>query len=191
MSNLRYENEDPLFQKEPLGLLYISTSRYEGDWHSFMHAHHCMELFYVVSGRGQFAVEEITFPVEPGDIVIINPNVQHTETAVQNNPMEYIVVGVEGGAFLLHESADSRYCCFNCGPAGGEILGMMQEMLQELRDKKQYHGILAGNVLENLSIKLLRQRSVTLERREPVKKSSRECAKVKNYIDNHFKDIIP
>ncbi len=190
MSNLRYENEDTLFEKEPLGLLYISTSRYEGDWHSNLHAHQCVELFYVVSGRGEFVVEETRFPVEPDDIVIINPNVQHTETAVPNNPMEYIVVGIEGGAFLLHGSTDSRYCRFACGQVGGEILGMLREMLKELIDKKQYHGILAKNILENLSIKLLRQRMLTQKQRIPAKKSSRECAKVRHYIDDHFKENI-
>lgn len=190
MSNVRYENTDPLFQKEPLDLLYISTSRYEGDWHSSLHSHQCVELFYVISGRGDFTVEEITFSVASDDVVIINPNVQHTETAVSNNPLEYLVVGIEGGEFLLHGSADKRYCCFSCGPAGGEILGMMREMLDELQCKKQYHGIVAKNILENLSVKLLRQRSVVLEHREPAKKCSRECAKVKNYIDNHFKENI-
>lgn len=190
MSNLRYENEDTLFEKDPMDLLYISTSRYEGDWYSYMHAHQCIELFYVVSGRGDFLVEETGFPVEPNDIVIINPNVQHTETAVANNPMEYIVAGIEGGAFLLSGSTDSRYCRFACGQDGGEILGMFREMLQELMDKKQYHGILAKNILENLSIKLLRQRLVTQQQRMPTRKSSRECAKVRHYIDDHFKENI-
>lgn len=190
MSNIRYENEDHLFRGIPLNLLYIATSRYEGDWHSFLHAHQCTELFYVISGRGDFLVEELSFPVKADDIVIINPNVQHTETAVPNNPMEYIVLGMEGGEFLLDGGEDTRFCCFNCGAAGGEILGMMREMLRELQEKQQYHGIVARNILENLSVKLLRHRSVLLEEREPVKKSSRECAKIKRYIDDHFKENI-
>lgn len=190
MSNIRYENEDQLFEEESLNLLYIATSRYEGDWCSFMHSHQCTELFYVVSGRGEFALEELAFPVGPDDMVIINPNVQHTETAVPNNPMEYIVLGMEGGEFLLEGGEDSRYCSFNCGEASNEILGMMREMLKELQDKKQYHFIVARNILENLSIKLLRYRSVLMERRGPAKKSNRECARVKQYIDNHFKENI-
>lgn len=190
MSNFRYENEESLSRGIPLSILYIATSRYEGDWHSFMHAHQCTELFYVISGRGEFMIEELVFPVKADDIVIINPNVQHTETAVPNNPMEYIVLGMEGGEFLLDDSEDTRYCCFNCGAASGEILGMMREMLREMQEKQKHHGIVARNILENLSVKLLRHRSVLLEQREPVKKSSRECAKVKRYIDNHFKENI-
>ncbi|MDL2294727.1 AraC family transcriptional regulator [Ruminococcaceae bacterium OttesenSCG-928-D13] len=190
MSNIRFDNEEHLFQEEPLRLLYIATSRYEGDWHSFMHAHQCTELFYVISGKGAFLVEELNFPVEPNNIVIINPNVQHTETAVRNNPMEYIVLGMEGGEFLLKESDDKRFCIFDCGDSGTEILGMLNEMQDELQSKQQYHGIVARNLLENLSVKLLRYRSVSLQRQAPAKKASRECAQVKHYIDNHFKENI-
>lgn len=190
MSNIRYENEENLFQTERLSLLYIATSRYEGDWHSFMHSHQCTELFYVISGKGSFKVEELSFPVRKDDMVIINPNVQHTETAVAQNPMEYIVLGMEGGEFLLQGNEDKRYCVFKCGAACGDILEMMQEMRKELEKKEPYHGIVARNLLENLSVKLLRYQAVALQREPPQKTSSRECAQVKRYIDNHFKENI-
>lgn len=190
MSNIRYDNEEPLLTEEPLRLLYIATSRYEGDWHSFMHSHQCTELFYVVSGRGVFLVEEMNFPVGPDDMVIINPNVGHTETAVASSPMEYIVLGMEGGEFLLKDSDDRRFCSFNCKSAGDEILNIMRQMLEELQEKHPYHGLVARNLLENLSVKLLRHRSVAMQRQPTAKKSSRECSKVKNYIDNHFKENI-
>ena len=31
-------------------LLYVSTAKYGGDWHSLMHTHAGTELFYVVGG---------------------------------------------------------------------------------------------------------------------------------------------
>ncbi len=44
-------------------LLYVSTAKYGGDWHSLMHTHACTELFYVVGGMGQFKVAEKLIPV--------------------------------------------------------------------------------------------------------------------------------
>ncbi|MEG0441330.1 MAG: AraC family transcriptional regulator, partial [Oscillospiraceae bacterium] len=60
MSNKHFELErDAAPSPSPLPphrakLLYISTARYGGDWHSMMHSHACTELFYVVGGMGQF-----------------------------------------------------------------------------------------------------------------------------------------
>lgn len=190
MSNIRYDNEDHPFEETPLRLLYIATSQYEGDWHSFMHSHECTELFYVVSGRGEFLVEELRFPVAIGDMVIINPNVQHTETAAYSSPMEYIVLGMEGGDFLLKDNEDKRFLSFTCSTDGGEILSLLRQMLEELQEKQVYHGVVARNLLENLTVRLLRHRSVQMEHQRPTKKSSRECAFVKHYIDNHFKENI-
>ena len=80
-------------------LLYITTSKYEGDWQSILHSHPFSELFYVVSGGGFFIAEGQEFPVGTNDLVIINPHVQHTEKSLQTAPLEYIVLGIDGLAF--------------------------------------------------------------------------------------------
>ena len=35
-------------------LLNVSSARYGGDWHSVPHTHNHTELFFIVSGKGQF-----------------------------------------------------------------------------------------------------------------------------------------
>ena len=77
-------------------LLYISTAKYGGDWLSVPHTHACAELFYVVGGQGSFIVGNHSFPVTKGDLIVVNPLVEHTETSFQSQPLEYIVLGVEG-----------------------------------------------------------------------------------------------
>ena len=76
-------------------LLYLSTAKYGGDWHSLPHTHDCTELFLVTGGSGQFSIENELYPVHVGDLFIINPNVEHTETSLNAQPLEYIVLGVE------------------------------------------------------------------------------------------------
>lgn len=82
-------------------LRYISISKYEGDWHSLPHTHQFSELFYVLRGEGVFYIEDEKVSVKTDDLMIINPYVEHTEKTLPNNPMEYIVFGVEGLAFSL------------------------------------------------------------------------------------------
>ena len=84
-------------------LRYISISKYEEDWQSLPHTHQFSELFYVISGAGTFYIEDEMIPVQPDDLIIINPHVEHTEKTLANNPMEYIVFGVEGLAFSFTE----------------------------------------------------------------------------------------
>ena len=174
MSNIRYNNEDYPLSPVPIRLLYISVSKFEGDWHSHLHSHQCTELFYVLSGKGEFQVDELRFPVVPGDMVTINPNVQHTETGIKNSPMEYIVLGVEGAEFLLDDNDESRFCTFACGAAGVEILRILRKILAELKEKRQHPGIIARNLLENPCVKLLRHRLVSLERQPTSKRASLE-----------------
>lgn len=77
-------------------LLYISSATYSGDWLSTPHTHYCSELFYVLEGIGQFQVEDKIFPVKANDLIIINPNISHTELGLHSHPMKYIVLGIEG-----------------------------------------------------------------------------------------------
>ena len=99
MSIQRYQLKNRKLDKMSFHLLYISTSRYEGDWHSTPHAHHCTELFYVSSGKGSFLVNDDVFDVKADDLIIVNPNVPHTEMSRDESPLEYIVLGIEGLQF--------------------------------------------------------------------------------------------
>ena len=60
-------------------LLYVSTAKYGGDWHSTLHTHDCTEIFYVVGGSGKFNICGKLLPVSTDDMVIVNPKVEHTE----------------------------------------------------------------------------------------------------------------
>ena len=89
--NIGSANSSP----EHFQLRYISISKYEGDWQSLPHTHHFSELFYVLRGEGAFYIENEKVPVKTDDLVIINPYVEHTEKTLPNDPMEYIVFGVD------------------------------------------------------------------------------------------------
>ena len=68
-------------------LIYISSAKYGGDWHSTPHTHNCCELFFVTDGIGQFLIEDQLHPVGANDLIIVNPNVIHTEVSLNANPL--------------------------------------------------------------------------------------------------------
>ncbi len=173
----------------PLRLLYISTSRHEGDWLSTSHAHPHTELFYIMSGQGQFRAGENLFSVSAGDLVAVPPGVQHTETAAHTSTLEYIVLGVEGGEVLFENHPVPRQMVIPCLAAHSEVLAYLRAMLQELETRNPHYGLVVGRFLEILFIKL--QRLLPLSPPEPAgKRANRECAIIKQYIDQHYKENL-
>ena len=54
-------------------------------------------------------VAEKLIPVSPDDLVIVNPNVEHTEVSLNASPLEYIVLGVEGMEFAAERDPASSF----------------------------------------------------------------------------------
>ena len=117
MSTQRFDIRHAPAPRESFRLLYISKSRFGGDWNSTTHTHSCTELFYCLSGEGQFYLAGQLFPVKPDDMVIVNPQVEHTELSLNASPLEYIVLGIASMEFLFSK-ADTNYAIFNCREMG-------------------------------------------------------------------------
>lgn len=193
MSNSRYDLERgavPPLDRSATKLLYVSTAKYGGDWHSLLHTHACAEIFYVVGGMGQFKIEELTLPVSADDMIIINPNVEHTEVSLNASPLEYIVMGVEGLEFSADEDGDDRYCIVNFRTTRDDVLHYLRSMLAEIEVKAQGYDLVCQDLLEVLVVRLLRRNDFSLTPAPVQKRSSKECAAVRRYLDSHFKENI-
>ncbi len=189
MSNNYYE----LDSKKPLRmnarLLYITRAKYGTDWHSMMHIHACTELFYVISGVGTFRLEEERFPIRQDDLIIVNPNVEHTEMGSEQDPLEYIVLGIDGLDFLFGEEQDPRYSLFNYREKREEIVFYLKALLREVESKPVSYNVVCQNLLEVLLVKIIQHTSYAITV-SASKKSSKECAAVKRYIDSSYKENI-
>lgn len=176
-------------------LLYVSTAKYGGDWHSTLHTHACTEIFYVVGGSGKFNIEGKLLPVTTDDMVIVNPNVEHTEVSYNKRPLEYIVLGVEGLEYSAGEDADERWFMTNLQNAREALLHALREMLREIEYKAVGYELICQDLLEVLILRLMRHAGLQFlptktEHRKSGRKPSKECAAVRHYIDNHFKENI-
>ncbi|MDO5539127.1 MAG: AraC family transcriptional regulator [Eubacteriales bacterium] len=192
MSTNRYDFITP--EKSIHGLfklLYVSSAKYGGDWHSTPHTHDCSELFYVTNGLGQFNIEGKLHPVSSNDLVIVNPNVEHTETSLNANPLEYIVLGVEGLKLTTHaENADSRFCIVNFRNSKETILFCLQSMLKEIHAKPPGYEVICQDLMEVLIIHLTRQTNFSTTLAPSQNKFSRLCTHIHQYIAQNFSENL-
>ena len=168
-------------------LLYASSATYGADWHSLPHTHDCIELFYVVSGVGQFRMGRDLLAVAKGDLVIINPQVEHTELSLYSHPLEYIVLGVDGLQFT--SGTNGQYGVYNFHGGQEAVLRILESILQELEQRPAGYPQMCQILLEMLLILLGRYTDFSSSA-EPTRRASKECATVKRYIDANFKENI-
>lgn len=171
-------------------LLYASSSRYGGDWHSSPHTHYCTEIFYVTEGTGQFQIEDKIYPVCAHDLIIVNPNVSHTELSHNANPLAYIVLGLEDVELTSTEEKDTSFCIINLKEIKEIVRFYFDQIIKEMKETSPDSQILCRNLTENLIIHLSRQADFAVTLAPIQKRNPRVCITVRQYIDNHFKENI-
>lgn len=174
---------------EQMKLRNVASAKYGGDWHSTPHVHNYTELFYIVGGQGQFSIDDELFPVSPDQLVIINPNIAHTEVSYGTHPLEYIVVGIEGLELPVNGDNGGRFCVFSF-PQDNQVLTCMQIILQEMQAREPHHQTLCQAYMEILVVQLMRDTRFSAAEMPSEPVNSRQCAMVRRYIDNHYKEQL-
>jgi len=137
-------------------LIYITYTKYENDWPSFMHTHPFTELF-LVTGAGE------------------------------ENPLEYIAVAVDN--YSLNLDNEANHFMFNCILKNPDIIKYMDSMLNEQENNKPYSDHICQNILEIILIEILRTTKTNVDT-EPTVSSSKECFKLKKYLDSNYASKI-
>ena len=170
-----------------LRLSYLSKTQYSEEWNSNLHAHGCAELFFITDGHGRFRTQYEEFPVAIHDLIVVNANVLHTELSQLDSPLEYIVLGVEG---LEAMGGADGYIMLHLHSGWRELMACLDLMLQEAREKQPGHEEVCRHLLEVVLVRLERQGNLPLTEESSDPRASRECALVRRYIDNHFKEDL-
>ena len=170
-------------------LLDIASSRYGGDWHSVPHTHSHTELFFIGSGKGQFLIQDQIFPVDVNNLVIINPNVPHTEVSLNAQPLEYIVMGIDGIELATDENSNGQFCILDHFESV-EISSCFRNILREMELKNTGYEDICQAYMEILIIRLMRNTSLSVQTELQATSTNRQCAAVRRYIDLHFKEPL-
>lgn len=174
--------------REAIRLLYISQSRFASDWHSTPHTHNCTELFYCVNGRGRFRLGDKLYSVSTGSFVIVNPMVEHTELSFRENPLEYVVLGVQGIEFLF--GSNERYAVLDCRRQHEKMVFLLQSLLGEVSHQQDGYETVCQDLLEVLLYWMVRSSGSISGQRKPEQTGNKDCAAVRRYIDEHYTEPI-
>ncbi len=170
-------------------LLNVASAKYGGDWHSVPHTHNHMELFYIVGGKGQFLIQDQLYPVNANNLVIVNPNIPHTEVSLNSQPLEYIVLGIEGIELAGSEHSNGNFSLLDHFESV-EISGCLRNILREMEQKSTGYEDVCQAYMEILIIRLMRNTILYSTAKPHQASSNRQCAAVKRYIDLHFKEAL-
>ena len=165
----------------------ISSARYGGDWLSIPHTHNYAELFYIVGGEGQFRIENQLYTVKADQMVIVNPNVIHTEVSYKSRPLEYIVLGIDGLELAISEQQENRYQILDYR-GGGDILTCLRHILQETQSALPGYETICQAYMEILILRLMRSTQFTTTAAAHTLGS--QCIAVRQYIDSHYKEPL-
>lgn len=184
-----YKMKDFSFENMSLKLLYITHSEYDRGWHSTQHTHHFTELFYIVKGKGSFILPNYEIPVKENDLVIINPNVEHTEKSDWQDSLEYIALGIEGLSFSLPEEKSSQMVVYTYQSERTDILFYLNKLLDEIQHSDDEYEVICQNIIEILIVKIRREEKFTIENTQP-KNINKVAAFIKYYINQNYRDSI-
>lgn len=188
MSNDHYSLKQTSSIRNSLKLLNIGSAKYTGDWHSVPHTHSYAELFYVVGGMGHIQIDQELHPVTARQLVIINPNVMHTEVSMNASPLEYVVLGIEGLELSATANEDSRFKILDHHDIDN-ISTCVQNILQESHSGLPGYETICQAYMEILVTRLMRSTDFAVND-APLPSSNSQCATVRRYIDAHFKEPL-
>ena len=191
MSHVHYSFNQSTDSKlhEQLILRNVASAKYGGDWPSIPHSHNYTELFYIVGGDGQFQVNTQLFPVQANQLIVINPNIIHTEVSFEAHPLEYIVVGIEGLELSIPGNEESSYCVYTF-PGDNYVLSCMRSILQEMHNREPEYQAACQAYMDIIMVQLIRNVSVSMTQVSSRFPTNRQCATVRHYIEQHFRDNL-
>ncbi|MCI8566962.1 MAG: AraC family transcriptional regulator [Lachnospiraceae bacterium] len=171
-------------------LLYVSIARYSPEWHSTLHTHPCAEVFFVTGGSGHLQTAGKAVPIGTNDVIIVNSSIEHTEISSESHPLEYIVMGVDGLESISGDNGGDGYSIIHFQNGGEPILFYLRYLLKEIETKLPGYNTVCQDLLEVVLLLLMRHSQFTVTFVPAARKSSKECAVVRRYIENHFKESL-
>lgn len=176
-------------------LIYLTWSKFENDWNSTFHFHPFTEIMYVVDGEGSLLLKNNRLSLSQGDIVIINPNISHTETSEKLNTLEYFIFAIDNISFNIFDKEDLPYNneVFKVNIDNLDerklLLSILKKIQHELTSLKIYYEVYAQSLINEVIIFIIRKTNIQ-DIETTNNTLSTECTFVKRYIDLHFSEKI-
>jgi AraC-like DNA-binding protein len=171
-------------------LLYARKYVYDKTWHSYLHTHNHIEIFYITEGSGSFQFSRSSRRAVPDDFFIINANVPHTEISDKDSALGYIVLGVSGPEALYSSNNEEDYLLFRSSENKKMIPPILDNILYEMEHQQEHYMAICSNLLNVLLLYFLRQTQHARLSPHNDSDSHKECTAVRRYIDTNYKENL-
>jgi AraC-like DNA-binding protein len=104
-----------------------------------MHTHTYAEVYFFLSGRGIFHIEGSTYPLSPGDILLMRPSEAHFIEMDPEQPYERVVINFDTTLFSAIDPEGEL-----TRPLFGRKAGMLNLYRQKDFDRARYDSCLQG-----------------------------------------------
>lgn len=176
--------EQRLFIEEsvPFQLMFVNSVQ-EKDFG--VHVHEQPELQYVISGRVDMELNGEKISAAPGDLLVVNAGVAHREFS-DGTPVEKLVLTINMECRNFSDTIPAIY-----PKISGDVTvnRLLDELIQELRDRQIGYRALCQAIAMRLSVHLLRNHVETDHGIHSTGKLDRIKA-VSRYIDKHYMEQI-
>lgn len=163
---------DPQFPFAVYHGVGFAPAEYENDI-SYMHRHHSLEINYCLRGQGHYLIGEQVYPVEPGDLFIIN-DLEYHQAINNSGDMQLLVIVFDADLVL---SGGSDYALIRAFyewktgfkhriAADSPVVMDIAPLLLEMDSEWQHQEIGCQLVLRALLMKLLALLYRSFERTE-------------------------
>lgn len=203
--NIRKDNID-LDERFPFKVFDKPISA-NSDMGKIYHWHECLEISYVVKGKGRYFIEDRVYEMQPGDVIIIN-NIEPHYLEVYDEEMIQPVIVFKPSLIFSDTSCslEKQYLSpffENCSqfknkininnPQAYQIRTCMEKIYCEYNEKKFGYEMMIKSLLLFVLAQLVRffaNKDMNLENRA-VKRQNLECMqKLLEYINNNFDSDI-
>ncbi|TCP97804.1 AraC-like DNA-binding protein [Cricetibacter osteomyelitidis] len=189
------ENKYSIFENNKLPqLLYLcNTETMQQDFPRVLHKHNDrLEIVFIVKGKGNHLIGDVTYQTKAGDILIFNQNVIHDEMAELNSGMVVYCCGIKD----LHIKGMEKNCLFDITspaviPSGNkrEIIEQLFEiMFLTIKEQGRKSGETCRYLLSTLLtllVKLPREKIKTI-----AYKKLTLVEQVKQYLDTYYAENL-
>lgn len=143
------KKSNPAFLKSKPKLLYIGLNGQAAGWLNQPHRHGYSEFLFMKTGSGTLKIENETYPLKPGDLVILNKGIEHSEFFENASKNEIIFFGMdglnlEGGNILKNKS----FCVVKTDGCAEAVLGYLEQLLYEAECAPPFSAIIKEHLLQ-------------------------------------------
>ncbi|MDD3832784.1 MAG: AraC family transcriptional regulator [Oscillospiraceae bacterium] len=189
-------------------LVSLDDHTLDGSYKAPFHTHHSLEISCVVEGVGEYIIDNHSYDLQKGDIIIINNAEQHRLVLSENTPFHHIVIHFDPSFIWNSLSNDLDYnfllVFFERGPnfsnrldrsnpATACIFKLILDILEEFSSKRLCYELIIKIKLQTIFTEILRNYDY-IDRRKVVKPLSGadilNLNTVMRYIDSHLDSDI-